>query len=136
MASKMTRRSLGAAAIGAAALAQTAGAQNQDESNYHGALDGVEGKVNLHEFDTLDYSRMRYETAPLKMTFKATSRKEAEGWQKRFRAKLQELVGGFPDRGKAPEAQILETREFPAYTREKFMFQSRPGLASLGYLLL
>lgn len=122
--------------MGAAALAGGAQAQNNDASNYHGALDGVENKVNLHEFDTLDYSRMRYEKAPLKMTFRATSRKDAEVWQKKFRVKLAELVGGFPDRGKAPEAQILETREFPTYTREKFMFESRPGSAALGYLLL
>ncbi len=111
-------------------------AQNKEESNYHGALDGFEDKVTLPEFDSLSYTRKLYEQAPLKMTFKANSRKDAEAWQKRLRVKVLELVGGFPERGKAPEAEILETREFPTYTREKFVFESRPGLAVLGYALL
>lgn len=117
-------------AMSAAALAQT-----KSESAYRGALDGFEGKVRLPDFDSLEFSRKLYETAPLKMTFRATTRKDAEAWQKRLRAKLLELMGGFPERGKAPEAQILETREFPKYTREKFIFESRPGCAVLGYLL-
>ncbi len=33
------------------------------------------------------------------------------------------------------QPQTLETREFPAYRREKFVFQSKPGLYVLGYLL-
>ncbi len=120
------------AVSGAAAMAQAAPA----ESNYHGPLDGLEDKVDPKEFDSLTWTRMRYESAPRRMTFRATNRKEAEAWQKRFRAKLVELIGGFPDRGTAPEADILETREFPNYRREKFVFDSRPGLAVLGYALL
>lgn len=132
MTNRMTRRALGIAAVGAAAVAQT----RNEETKYHGALDGVEDKVKLPEFDSLDFTRKLYEQAPLKLTFRATSRKDAEAWQKRWRAKMVELMGGFPDRGKAPVAQILETRAFPGYTREKFMFESRPGLAVLGYALL
>jgi dienelactone hydrolase len=118
------------AAAGVAAMAQT-----KEVNNYHGALDGFEDKVRLPEFDTLAYTRSLYPRAPLKLTFRATNRKEAELWQKRWRAKLVELVGGFPDRGKPPVAEILEKREFPTYVREKFVFESRPGLAVLGYVL-
>ena len=52
-----------------------------------------------------------------------------------MRAKVTELVGGFPAGDGALNAQTLEVREFPAYRREKPIFESRPGLAVLGYLL-
>jgi dienelactone hydrolase len=110
-------------------------ARPQQESTYRSALDGFESKVNASGFDTLDFSRRLYEQAPLKMTFRATTRKDAELWQKRLRAKIAELVGGFPEHAKAPQAQLLETREFPKYTREKFVFESRPGSWVLAYLL-
>ena len=66
------------------------------------------------------------------MTFRATNRKDAEAWQKRLRAKLLELIGGFPERGRAPEAQILESREFPKYTREKFVSRAGPDAPCSG----
>jgi hypothetical protein len=37
-----------------------------------------------------------YESAPLRLTFSAQSRKQAEAWQKKLRAKLIELLGPFP----------------------------------------
>jgi dienelactone hydrolase len=128
----MTRRAVGLAALGGAA----AMAQSQSPNTYHGALDGVEDKVPRAEFDPVEWTRKRHAQAPLRMTFRASSRKEAEAWQKKMRAKLIELLGGFPDRGPAPKAEILETREFPNYRREKFVFESRPGVMLLGYVLL
>ena len=68
------------------------------------------------------------------MTFKASTRKDAEAWQKRLRAKVTDLLGGFPERGGAPLAKTIEVREFPGYRREKFLFESRPGVAVIGYL--
>jgi dienelactone hydrolase len=132
----MTRRQLGklAAASGAALLPQTPAAQAA-ESKYAGALDGLEAKVDLPEFDPVIYSRKLYESAPLKLTFGAANRKQAEAWQHELRAKLTELLGGFPSSRNPLRAQTLEVREFPAYRREKFVFESRPGLAVLGYLL-
>ncbi len=130
MAKRITRLALGMSAMGAAAFAEA-----QEANTYRGALDGFDSKVKPAGFDTLDISRKMYESAPLKMTFRATNRKDAEAWQKRFRAKLTELVGGFPERGKAPAAEVLETREFAKYTREKFVFESRPGSWALAYLL-
>src|SRR5579864_5132081 len=116
----MTRRQLGKLAAGAALLQKSrlAGA----EGHYTGALDGFEGKVNAVEFDPVIFSRHLYESAPLKMTFRAQNRKQAEAWQKQLRAKLIELVGGFPAKRGALNAQTLEVREFPDYRREKFMF--------------
>jgi dienelactone hydrolase len=70
----------------------------------------------------------------LRLTFRATNKTDAEVWQQQLRAKLKELVGGFPER--IPLRPVsLDVREFPGYRREKFVFESRPGVAVLGYLL-
>jgi dienelactone hydrolase len=134
----MTRRELGKlAAAGSAALLPTAppaaraGAQNK----YGGPLEGAEDKVDAGAFDPVLYTRKLYESAPFRLTFSAQNRKQAEAWQKRLRAKLTELVGGFPAQRAALQPRTLETRDFPAYRREKFVFESRPGLFVLGYLL-
>src|SRR5580698_9430982 len=122
----MTRRELGKlAAAGSFALlpAARAGAQ----AGYSGALEGFEGKVDAAAFDPVLYTRKLYESAPLRLTFRAQNRKQAEAWQKRLRSKIAALLGGFPTTRAA--------RDFPAYRREKVVFESRPGLLVLGYLL-
>ena len=127
----MTRRQLGKLAAGAALLQKSPKA----ESHYAGALDGLESKIEPAAFDPVVFSRQLYESAPLKLTYRAQNRKQAEAWQKQLRAKIAELVGGFPANHGALHTQTLEVREFPAYRREKFIFESRPGLAVLAYLL-
>jgi dienelactone hydrolase len=104
-------------------------------NHYTGALDGLESRIDPATFDPVLFSRKLYESAPLKMTFRAQNRKQAEAWQKQLRARLTELVGGFPAIHGPLGAQTLEVREFPAYRREKFLFESRPGLNVLAYLL-
>jgi dienelactone hydrolase len=128
---KITRRQAGLAAIGARALGAA------QVSAYTGALDGLEGKVNATAFDPVAYTLERYRSAPMRMTFGARgqNRKQAEAWQKRLRPKIQELLGGFPPKRVDLRAETLETREFPGYKREKFVFESRTGLHVLGYLL-
>ena len=111
--------------------AARAGAQTK----YGGALEGFEGKVDTAAFDPVLYTRKLYESAPLRLTFRARNRQQAEVWQSRLRAKLTELLGGFPETGAPLRAQTLEVRDFPAYRREKFVFESRPGMLALGYLL-
>src|SRR2546430_16659158 len=116
----MTRRQLGKLAAGAALLqnSRVAGA----EGHYPGALDGFEAKVNPAEFDPVVFSPQLYESAPLKLTFRAQNRKQTEAWQKQLRAKLAELVGGFPAKRGPLNARTLEVREFPQYRREEFIF--------------
>lgn len=72
--------------------------------------------------------------APLRMTFRAASRADAEQWQKDLRAKLTELLGGFPERMPL-RPKTLSTKEFAGYRRERVHFYSRPGVAVLGDLL-
>ncbi|MDQ6705335.1 MAG: alpha/beta hydrolase family protein [Acidobacteriota bacterium] len=131
----MTRRELGKLAGGSALLAQV---NAKAASIYTGPLDGSLDKVDLTEFDPVAFSRKLYESAPLRLAFKAQNKKEAEAWQKKLRVKITELLGGFPSRAALNplRPQTLEKRDFPAYTREKFIFESKPGVMVLGYLLL
>src|SRR5438309_9044207 len=130
----MTRRDLGKIAVGSAALLQKRQAR-ADTPKYTGALDGFENKVDAAGFDPVLYTRKLHESAPLRLTFRAENRRQAEAWQKKLRIKLAELLGGFPEKRSPLEAETLEVREYPGYRREKFVIQSRPGLYILGYLL-
>ncbi len=87
------------------------------------------------EFDPVHWTLESYKSAPLKLTFNATDKAQAEQWQQQLRAKLIELVGGFPNERVALQSQTVETKEFPGYHRDKFVFNSRPGVAVAGYLL-
>ena len=121
----MTRREIGQAVAAAALANEFVAAAPQ----VRGA--GLEGK----ELDPVEWTLDRYRSAPLRMTFQATTRAEAEQWQHQLRAKLTELVGGFP--GRIPlKAQTLSKRDLGAYTREKIWFESQPGNGVILYLLL
>ena len=130
----MTRRQLGKAVVGSAALMQVKKA-SADTPKYTGALDGYLDKVNGGGFDPVLFTHKLYESAPLRMSFQAANRQAAEQWQKNLRIKITELLGGFPAKRAPLESMTLEIREFPAYRREKFVFQSRPDAWVLGYLL-
>lgn len=134
---RIRRRDLGKMALVSAATldaTMTASAEAAD-SKYASALDGIEDKVDLAAFDPVLFTKNLHDSAPLRMTFRAGTRSAAERWQRDLRAKLTELLGGFPVKRSPLQAQTLEVREFPEYVREKFVFQSRPGVAVLGYLL-
>src|SRR5258708_51214 len=125
----MTRRDLAKLAAGAAMAPQA----RLRAATYSGALD--EAKVDLNNFHPVAFSRHLYDSAPLRLTFRAQTRKQAEAWQKKLHAKLIELLGPFPAPSPSLNSQTLEVREFPSYRREKFIFESSPGLHVLGYLL-
>ena len=128
----MTRREL--ATLAGAAL-WPAGASAASAA-YTGALDGFESKVPLAGFDPVAWTRTLYDQAPLRLTFRAGTSRQAEHWQRRLRAKLAELLGvPFAVRG-AIQPVALETREFPAYRREKIAFEATPGSWLLAYLLI
>lgn len=130
MANGISRRRLGAALVAAQTRLAALPA-----SEYTGALDGAPPSLDLTRFDAVHWTRERYKSMPLRMTFRASNRREAEAWQKKLRAKLTTLMGGFPAQRGDLRTETLEVREYPAYRREKFVFESRPGAAVLGYLL-
>jgi len=82
------------------------------------------------------YTRDRYSAAPRRLRFQARTRRQAEEWQKALRAKLTELIGGIPSARPPLRPVTLEARAFPGYRREKIVFDSRPGVSVLAYLLL
>jgi dienelactone hydrolase len=105
------------------------------EAKYTGPLDGLESKLDLQAFDPVAWTRERWKAAPLRLTYTPGSAKETLAWQKKLRAKLTELIGGFPADRPALRPLLLETREFPGYRREKFALTTRAGVNLLAYQL-
>lgn len=130
---KITRRQLGLTALAAPAAAQTTMAQ--EASTYTGPLDNFHQQVPAALFDPVTWARQRWAEAPRQMRFTAGTKKQAQAWQKKLRAKLTELLGPLPGGQGSLSTKLLEKREFPGYIREKFIFESRPGVGVLAYLL-
>jgi dienelactone hydrolase len=129
----MTRRDLARLAAGAVAFFQRRPAAAA--AKYTGALDGFESKVNMASFDPVAYTLKAHDAAALSLTFRATDRQQAEAWQKKLRPKIEELLGNFPPKRTDLQPQTLEVKDYPGYRREKFVFESSPGVGVLGYLL-
>jgi dienelactone hydrolase len=106
------------------------------QSAYVGPLTGVLTGLDDRGFDPVAYTLALYAAAPRRLRFAARTRSEAETWQKTLGSKLTELVGEFPAARPPLRPITLETRTFPGYTREKVVFDSRPGVSVLAYLLL
>jgi dienelactone hydrolase len=105
-------------------------------SPYIGPLTGVTAGLEDRRFDPVAYSRDLYAALPRQMGFQARTRPDAEAWQKRLRAKVTELVGGFPAARQPLRPVTLETRSFPGYTREKVVFDAHQGVSVLAYVLV
>jgi dienelactone hydrolase len=137
---KLTRRKLVglAAGVTAARAVRVAGieAQAPAASGYIGPLTGVTQGLDDRRFDPVALTHDLYAAAPRRLRFSAASRGEAEKWQRALRDKVSELLGGFPATRSPLRPVTLETRTFPGYTREKIVFDSRPGVSVLAYLLL
>jgi dienelactone hydrolase len=106
------------------------------QPRYIGPLTGVTEPLEGRGFDPVMYARERYAALSPRLRFTATTRAEAEAWQQTLRLKVTDLLGGFPTGRPSLSAAIIETREFPVYRREKIVFDSRPGVTVLAYLLL
>jgi dienelactone hydrolase len=118
------------------AIPNTVRAQSPEpQTTYAGPLTGVTQSLEGRGFDPVVFARDLYAAAPRRLRFQATTRADAETWQRDLRAKLTELVGGFPADKTPLRAETLETRTFSAYRREKIVFDSRPGLTVLAYVL-
>jgi len=135
---KLSRRELGALAAGMAAAGSRTGARAQSprRTSYIGPLTGMDTGLDGRGFDPVAYTKTLYDAAPRRLRFNARSREEAESWQRALGARLTELLGGFPSRRSPLKPVTLETRSFPTYRREKIVFDSRPGLSVLAYVLV
>jgi dienelactone hydrolase len=138
---RLTRREivrLSAAAAAARAVPLNAQAQTPSpaQGTYIGPLTGVDKGIDDRKFDPVAYTHDRYSAAPRRLRFQARTRSDAEQWQKTLRSQVTELIGGFPPQRGPLRATTLETRAFPGYTREKIVFDSRPGVSALAYVLM
>lgn len=127
---RSTRREFALTATAAAAISQVKSAPIESETTNH-----VQSNFEVDDLDPVKWTHERYQSAPLRLTFRATNRTDAEKWQKELRAKVVELLGGFPDRTPLA-AETLGLRQYPGYSRERIVFDSRPGVAVVGYLLI
>jgi dienelactone hydrolase len=109
-------------------------AQVPSTQNESGAVKDAKINLTSDDLDPVKWTRDRYQSAPLRLTFRATNRTEAEVWQRELRAKLIQLLGGFPERTPL-RSETLEVKQYPGYRRERILFYSRPGVAVVGYLL-
>ncbi len=133
---RLSRRDLGRMAAGAVVARAAAGAQQPAvAAAYIGPLTGVTNGIEGRPFDPVAYTVDLYDAAPRRLRFEAQTAKQAEAWQKKLRAKLTELVGGFPSERGPLRSVTLETREFPGYRREKVVFESKKGVSVLAYVL-
>lgn len=130
----MTRRQLGFGAIAAQTLASQKLAA-ADATPYTGPLDGFESKVDPRQFDPVVWARQRHAEAPMRLRFQAKTAAQTRAWQKKLGAKLAELMGPLPDRPLPLKPVTLEVKRYPAYRREKIVFETRPGVSVLAYLL-
>jgi len=136
---RLSRRDLvKVAAAAAASRAVPARAQTPTPSApaYIGPLTGVTAGIEERKFDPVAYAHERYAMAPRQLRFQSRTRDDAERWQGTLRAKVTELIGGFPTDRVPLRPVTLETRTFPGYQREKIVFDSRQGASVLAYLLL
>jgi dienelactone hydrolase len=117
-------------------LPATAEGQTSTQSSpYVGPLTGVASRLDDRRFDPVAFARDLYAAAPRRLRFQARTRTDAEAWQRELHVKLTELLGGFPAARSPLAPQIIETRSFPAYRRDKVVFDSRPGVSMLAYVL-
>ena len=125
--------SVGALAVGGAPL--VAGASEPEAISRAPGAVAVDARLAKRQLDSREFTLSVYDSIRPSLGFNATTRSEAEGWQAEARAKLIELLGGFPERVPL-EPEVLETVDLGHYTREKIVFQTRQNLTALGYLLL
>jgi dienelactone hydrolase len=92
-------------------------------------------RVEDRQLDSRDFTLSVYDSITPSLGIRANDVGEARRWQGEARAKLVELLGGFPQRVPL-RAEVLERREMDGYIREKVVFQTRENLSAIGYLLL
>jgi dienelactone hydrolase len=69
-------------------------------------------------------------------SFRAKSQEEWRRWSEDFRAKLREILGGFPQEKCDLKPEILERVEEEKYFREKVVFQSEDKVSIPAYVLV
>jgi dienelactone hydrolase len=130
---RISRRTL--ARLASAAAASALAAQQPPAAEYTGPLTGLDEKIRSRGLDPLSQALKLVDGAPRRLRFSARNKAQATDWQTQLRAKLTELLGGFPAERVPLQPATLEVRDFPRYRREKIVFDSREGVSILAYVL-
>jgi dienelactone hydrolase len=88
------------------------------------------------QLDSQAFCLAVYDSIVPALAFSAQDVASARGWQRAARRRLVERLGGFPTTRVALDPELLETKDFGSYTRERVVFQTRENLSAIGYLLL
>lgn len=92
--------------------------------------------IPQHHFSTMSYLWREYERAPRALAFRARTPDEFRAWRDALRAKLIELLGGFPSERCDLAPRVVEVIEEKEYRREKVIFYSEPEVAVPCYVLI
>jgi dienelactone hydrolase len=95
----------------------------------------VDARLAGRQLDSQAFCLSEYDAIMPSLGFSAADAAEARRWQATARARLVELLGGFPERVPL-QAEVVERVEMDGYTRETILFQTRRNLTAIGYLLL
>jgi dienelactone hydrolase len=87
-------------------------------------------------FDSQEFCLAVYDDIKPVLAFDARDVRSPRAWQATARAKIIELLGGFPSRRVALRPEVVEHLDFGTYTRERVVFDTREHLTAVGYLLL
>jgi len=88
-----------------------------------------------HNFSMMEFLKRKYQESKRPLTFKATTKEEAEAWQKKMYKKLVELLGGFPPSCDL-NPEIVSSEQEEGYTLHKVVFDSEPGMSVIAWLLV
>ena len=88
------------------------------------------------QLDSKEFCLSEYDAITPTHAFTARSASSAIRWQGRARARLIDRLGGFPAKRSTLNAEVLESKDFGTYTREKIVFDTRTNLSAVGYLLI
>ncbi len=86
--------------------------------------------------DSLAYTLSRYKERTPRLAFPAGPPEAIAAWRTAARAKLVELLGGFPAEKVPLHPELGNPVKKDGYTRRTVYFATRPGMASFGYLLV
>lgn len=130
-------RSAAAGALAGAAVPESLSATERRAAVTPAATAAVAADPRLarRQLDSRHFTLSEYGSIRPALAFPGGSPDEVRAWQVQGRAKLNELLGGFPERVPL-DAEVLETHDMGHYTRETLVFQTRENLTAYGYLLL
>ena len=86
--------------------------------------------------NVLDYYERLYLKLEPAFAYKCRTILEHKKWERKFRVKLRQLLGGFPKTKCPLNAKVVDRVKLKAYTREKIIYQSIDGVFVSAYVLI